>query len=86
MTNSGFCIICEKPIDDHGFLFCSKCREKDWKIRFRAIQKKEKEKWGNWKGKGNPGPPKQTNQNFYKKETTDLYIKDYWKRRRHEYG
>lgn len=71
------CLLCKKEIDDHGALFCSKCRKKDWKIRFIAIQKKEKERMWAWKSK-----------TFLKKTNfkTSMVIKDYWERRRNEYG
>lgn len=36
------CLVCNKPIDDDGHNFCSKCRAKDWKIRFIAIRNAEK--------------------------------------------
>lgn len=36
------CLLCKKDIDDYGDNFCSKCRIKDWKLRFMAIAKAEK--------------------------------------------
>lgn len=42
------CILCKKEIDDHGNLFCSKCRKKDWKKRFMALRKIHLQKMRAW--------------------------------------
>lgn len=39
------CKICKKEIDDHGILFCSKCRKKDWKKRFLVIREINMKIW-----------------------------------------
>ena len=69
------CIICEKKIDDHGLLFCSKCRKKDWKIRFIALQRKEKKRDGWTYNKGGRGM-------INSKPT--IVFGTYWEKRRYE--
>ena len=71
------CIVCKKPINDEGLSFCSGCRTKDWKIRFKAIQKREKSKMKHWKAK---------TINIKREESSEEYNKNYWQRRREQYG
>jgi hypothetical protein len=71
------CLICGKLIDDEGLSFCRKCRTKEWKTRFKAIQKREKSKMMFWKAK---------TINIKREENSELYNKNYWERRREQYG
>jgi len=38
------CLLCNQPIDDFGDNFCSKCRTKNWKLRFLAIKNAENQR------------------------------------------
>jgi hypothetical protein len=54
----GYCQLCGKIIDDDGEIFCSKCRLKSFKVRFKIIQGIAKRRFRVWETKGNLGPRK----------------------------
>ena len=69
----GLCKLCNKSIDDHGELFCSKCRDKSFEERFKCIQDLEKGRQERWKSKI---------RNKLKEGEEKSYDRYYWNRRR----